>query len=290
MLQVSGMPFHPNGMLGIGYIENVIIQRMITDSSVHSYSSINELMFEVTLRKNIIESARAMKQSQAEFESFEKSRANSRYWHVTSNGGFQLRRGVTPSEAIQDIYNNSPLYAFECATAIVIIYYHAVLNSIGENLFNQHFSNLYLYSWHSDSDLGIRNITTDYFLPGDVVYFNNPDYNPETPWWRGENAVVLEDGTYFGHGAEIATAEQMIEALNSTRKPGSMQSSYLMNSAIRLSFKTLAKLAKLPRNDRAYKMSHVVIHHNESSISFERYLFYLYNTYNQTNYYSNPFS
>ena len=43
-------------------------------------------------------------------------------------------------------------------TAKVIIYYHAVLNSIGEYLFNQLFQNLYLYSWHSDPDLGIQSL------------------------------------------------------------------------------------------------------------------------------------
>src|SRR5699024_6217049 len=129
------------------------------------------------------------------------------------------------------------LYAFECATAIIVIYYHSVLSSIDEHLFNQLFPHLYFYSWHSDSDLGIQMIQTEHFLPGDVVYFRNPDFNPETSWWRGENAVVLEDGTYFGHGIGIRSAEQIIQTLNQARKPGSHQSAYLENIAKRLSFK-----------------------------------------------------
>ena len=60
----------------------------------------------------------------------------------------------------------------------------------------------------ADSELGIKPYYTNYIIPGDVVYFNNPDFDPLTPQWRGENAVVLEDGTYFGHGIGIATAEQ----------------------------------------------------------------------------------
>ncbi|WP_376766752.1 hypothetical protein [Peribacillus huizhouensis] len=40
--------------------------------------------------------------------------------------------------------------------------------------------NIYLYSWHVDPDLGIQSIHTDHFLPGDVVYFNNPDLDPES--------------------------------------------------------------------------------------------------------------
>ncbi len=288
MIQVAGMPFQQNGMWPSGSIERIIVQRMHEDSAIYSYQSIDELLFELKLRKNIIVSARAMNEGQARFEIFENSRGNSKYWYLTDAGGFQLRDDVRPSDAIQDIFNNSSLYAFECATAKVIIYYHAVLNSIGEYLFNQLFQNLYLYSWHTDPDLGIQSIHTDYFLPGDVVYFNNPDVNPETSWWRGENAVSLGDGTYFGHGLGIGTVEQIIGALNKTRKPGSNRSAYLTNVVVRPSFKHLAKFSMPSRGYSADKISHVVIHHNKSSISCNRYLFYLNQVYNQMTY-LNPF-
>ncbi|MFJ5624376.1 protein-glutamine gamma-glutamyltransferase [Peribacillus loiseleuriae] len=281
MIQLSGMHSQQSGMWPSGSMESVIIQQMQETPVVYSYQSIDELSFELKLRKNIIVSARAMNQGYAEFEIFANSYCNPQYWHLTNTGGFQLRHDVIPSDAIQDIYKNSSLYAFECATATVIIYYHAVLNSMDEHVFNQLFQNLYLYSWHVDPDLGIQSIHTDHFLPGDIVYFNNPDFDPETSWWRGENAVVLGDGTYFGHGLGMGTAEQMFQALNKERKPGSSQLAYLMNSVIRPSFKHLAKFSMLPRGYTAYKIQHVVIHHNENSISYDRYLFYLNKVYNQ---------
>ena len=159
------------------------------------------------------------------------------------------------------------------------IYYHAVLNSIGEYLFNQLFQNLYLYSWHTDPDLGIQSIHTDYFLPGDVVYFNNPDVDPKTPWWRGQNVVDLGDGTYFGHGFGIWTGEEMIQILNTKRIPESKNSAYLTNIVTRPTFKDLAKYSMLPRSYTA-KKQHIVIHHNKSSISSSQYLFYLNKVYN----------
>jgi protein-glutamine gamma-glutamyltransferase len=284
MIQLLGKPFQQSNAWPSDRIERIIIQRMHEDQIVYSYQSIDELSFELKLRKNIITSARAMNQGDAQFEIFTNSRCNSQYWNLTNFGGFQLRHDVIPSDAIQDIFKNSSLYAFECATAKVIIYYHAVLNSIGEELFNQLFQNLYLYSWHFDADLGIQSIHADHFLPGDVVYFNNPDVNPETSWWRGENAVVLEDGTYFGHGLGIMTSEQMIEALNKMRKPESHQSAYLMNSVTRPAFKHLAKLSILPQRFATYKFQHVVIHHNKSSIPYHQYLFYLNKVYNWINY------
>ena len=288
MIQVAGMPFQQNGMWPSGSIERIIVQRMHEDSAIYSYQSIDELLFELKLRKNIIVSARAMNEGQARFEIFENSRGNSKYWYLTDAGGFQLRDDVRPSDAIQDIFNNSSLYAFECATAKVIIYYHAVLNSIGEYLFNQLFQNLYLYSWHTILILEyspfIRIIS--YLEMLSILIIRT--VNPETSWWRGENAVSLGDGTYFGHGLGIGTAEQIIGALNKTRKPGSNQSAYLTNVVVRPSFKHLAKFSMPSRGYSADKIPHVVIHHNKSSISCNRYLFYLNQVYNQMTY-LNPF-
>ncbi|MGG3448732.1 protein-glutamine gamma-glutamyltransferase [Domibacillus aminovorans] len=275
MIQLSGKPFQRSDMWPSGSIESMIIQRMNKDTVVYSYRSIGELLFELKLRKNIILSAKAMNQSNVRFEVFAKSRCNPRYWHLTSTGGFLLRDGVKPSDAIQDIYRNSSQYAFECATAKVIIYYHAVLNLIGESLFNRLFQNIYLYSWHADPDLGITSNYTGHFLPGDVVYFKNPDFDPQTPQWRGENAVILGDGTYFGHGVGIKTAEQIIHALNRRRKPGTKQSAYLTNLVTRPSFKHLAKLSMSQGVYLNHKYQHIVVQHNESSISFDQYVFYL---------------
>lgn len=272
MIQLSGMPFQQGDLWSSGSIERMIIQRMIEDPVVYSYQSIGELSFELKLRKNIILSARAMNQSNVQFERFSNSRCNPQYWHLTSTGGFMLRNGVKPSDAIQDIYMNSSQYAFECATAMVIIYYHAVLNVLGESLFNQFFQNIYLYSWYTDPDLGKNVIYTTYFLPGDVVYFENPDFDPQTPYWRGENAIVLGDGTYFGHGIGIKTAEQMIHTLNQTRMPGANQSAYLTNTVARPSFNYLAKLSISQLGYSVHKFQHIV-HHNESSVPIDRYVF-----------------
>ncbi|MFC4022388.1 protein-glutamine gamma-glutamyltransferase [Oceanobacillus longus] len=281
MIQVSGIAFQQSNIWPPGSMERVIIQRMNQDPIVYSYSSIEELGFELTLRKNIIASARAMNNGQAQFEVFRTSYCNSEYWRLTSAGGFHLKDGVLPSVAIQDIFTNSSLYGFECAVAKVIIFYHAVLNSIDKDLFNQLFQNLYLYSWHFDPDLGIHTVNNNHYLPGDVVYFNNPDVNPDTSWWRGENAVDLGDGTFFGHGLGIRNAEQMIQALNEMRKPGSNRSAYLSNVIARPSFKNLANLSMYSRSLTSYKIQHTAIHHQESSISCDQYLFYLQQFYNQ---------
>lgn len=281
MIQLAGMPLQQSGMLHLDQTENDIFQRMQEDPIVYSYASMEELQFELKLRKNIIRSSRLMNQGESQFVRLINSRCNEKYWRLTNAGGFLLREGVKPSDAIRDIYENSALYAFECATAILIIYYHAVLNAMNEQVFNQFFQNLYLYSWHADSDLGIHTINTSYVLPGDVVYFNNPDFNPETPWWRGENAVVFEDGTYFGHGIGMENAEDMIQMLNNNRSPGSNQPAYLDSLVTRPAFHHLAKYVMSPQWVRTYKMQSILFHHNKTSISFDRYLYYLTNLFVQ---------
>ncbi|GAA0346438.1 protein-glutamine gamma-glutamyltransferase [Bacillus carboniphilus] len=274
MIHVTGMPFQPKE-LNVGNLEQVIAQKMLDSHVLYSYPSKNDLLFELNLRKNIIESARLMNNSEAEFNTFENARCNDNYWKLTSAGGFLLKPNATPSDAILDIYKNSSLYAFECATACIIIFYHAVLKSIGRPLFNYAFQDIYLYSWHADPDLGISTDYSDHFLPGDVVYFNNPDFSPQTPWYRGLNAVLMDDGKYFGHGFSIMTAEEVIDFLNQKRRPDSSEPAYLTRLRTKPSFDRLSGLTTYQRNHADYKKFHFVFHHNECSISFYNYLTYL---------------
>ncbi|WP_044795583.1 protein-glutamine gamma-glutamyltransferase [Bacillus cereus] len=280
MIQLLRMPFRQKDMCPSSIIKNITMKRLDEDLIIYSHRTIDELSFELKLREKIILSARAMNQSNVQFATFAKSRCNPQYWYLMNTGGFLLRDDVKPSDAIQDIYMNSSQYAFECATAKVIIYYHAILHLVGEYFFNQLFPHIYLYSWHFNPNLGLKTIYTNHFSPGDVVYFSNPDFHPQTPWWIGENAVVLEDGRYFGHGLGIKTAEQMIHALNQKRKPSTTQSAYLTNLVTRPDFIHLAKISMLQRNYVIHKYQHLVINHNESSISFDRYSFFLNTIYN----------
>jgi protein-glutamine gamma-glutamyltransferase len=275
MIQIAGVPFHLDEKWQLGNIEKKIVNTMNQAPVTYSYHFIGELLFELKVRKNIIKSAEEMNQSKAVFRSFKNARCNPKYWQLTATGGFLLKPGVKPTEAILDIYRNGPLYAFECATASIIIFYHAVLYTIGTRLFNSLFQNLYLYSWHTDSDLRIYTFYSNHFIPGDIVYFNNPDFNPRTPWFRGLSAVLLNDGKYFGHGFSVRTADQIIQELNKKRKPNSHQSAYLTTLVTRPSFNHLARLASLEGSQRANKWQHPIVHHNKSSIAYVQYLSYL---------------
>jgi len=210
---------------------------------VFRYSSLRHLQFEMFLRAAIVQAARDLNDSGVEFATFEYARCNERYWRLTPLGGFMQRPDVKPADAIRDIYRNGPLYAFECATAIPIVYYKAVLDVLGDETFNRLFQNLLLYSWNYDSDLGLiqERVSPERAFPGDVLYFNNPDFHPRAPEWQGVNVVMLDDDVFYGHGVGITSGLDIIIGLNMRRRPFSFRSAYLMDLIVYPDFEYLSR-------------------------------------------------
>ncbi|GAB7055858.1 protein-glutamine gamma-glutamyltransferase [Paenibacillus sp. YK5] len=222
----------PVDLYGMTPLEREIAEQKIRSGTPFHYESMESLRFELKLREAIVDSSVAMQRSGAVFRSFKKSFCNEAYWIRTENGAFQQRPFVRPTDAIRDIYVNGQLYGFECATAVIIVLYKAVLETIGTAAFDRLFANLYLYSWHHDSDLRLITVYGKRLaFPGDIVYFKNPDVDPEMIHWQGENAVKLNGDLYFGHGIGIMNAEGIISRLNRYRKPGSTVSAYLLDEA-----------------------------------------------------------
>ena len=108
------------------------------------------------------------------------------------------------------------------------------LRRIDLNQFNQLYQGMILYDWHFDDDLSLYTRRGNDYLPGDCLYFKNPDFNPETPQWRGENAISLGNGLYYGHGIGIKDANGIIEALHKKRRPGATESAFLLSQVTRL--------------------------------------------------------
>lgn len=130
----------------------------------------------------------------------------------------------------------------ECATAMIIVYYGALL-SVFKDKFDTTFPYIYLMNWHIIYPLiestGFPRPVKDILL-GDRCYFKNPDVNPETMWWQGENVIVLGDDLYYGHGIGIGDSDYFIDSLNENRKKDATKSAYLMDVAARPDFKLLA--------------------------------------------------
>jgi protein-glutamine gamma-glutamyltransferase len=232
---VETLPFHLSSK------QKEIFRYLKDSSEVHVYDQIRQLLFELILREHLINSAIALSESEVEFTIFQASKFNPRYWTKTPRG-YLLRPDVLPSNAINDIFQNGKEYSFECTTAIVVLFYYAVLQAIEEIAFNRLFSHLLVWDWSYDDDLGVvTKVGTD-FIPGDILYFYNPDYDNAV--WIGENVVFLGDKKYFGHGIGIGTAKEMIEALNTLRKKNATRSAHLIHQYSRLNFRYLSQFSK----------------------------------------------
>lgn len=221
--------------------QNEIYEYLDSSLTMFEYETASQLLFEIKLRENIVKASLKLKDSGVAFTSFTYSKFNPVYWTKFPQG-YLLKPNVQPSIAINDIYSNGQEYGFECSTAMVIIFYKAVLDSIRIADFNYLFRGLLVWNWNYDSDLAIITLEGNEFIPGDVVYFINPDF--DKPIWRGENAVYLGKGLYFGHGIGIGTAEEMVKALNTLRKEGAVTSAYMLQQHSRLNFKYLSQFSR----------------------------------------------
>lgn len=229
--------YRPNSM------QRDIITTMDLSKERYEYNSLNQLQFELQLRKDIVIAAEKINRGNMAFKTFPNSKCNLNYWNRTTEGGFILKDGVTPSDAIRDISINSYKYGTECATAMIIIYYQALLNIFADKFFNQLFPDIQLMNWHYIDkilvDVGYITKRSDYF-PGDRRYIVNPDVNPVKPEWQGENVMYLGDDIYFGHGIGIKNINEIISSLNKYRIEGANRTAYLLDSAARINFKDLA--------------------------------------------------
>jgi len=223
-------------------IERDIITKMDLSKERYEYNSLDELKFELALRKNIVIAAKKLNEGDMSFKTFRKSICNLHYWDRTDEGGFILKKGITPSVAIEDISINSSKYGTECATAMIIIYYQALLNIFSDKLFNEVFPKIALMNWHyiddKLEDVGYLERHSNY-LPGDRRYFSNPDVNPVKPEWQGENVIYLDNGIYFGHGIGVGNSDKIISELNEFRTEDAKTSAYILDSAARPDFKSL---------------------------------------------------
>jgi len=236
MILINGNPADTAALLSeypLNSPESEIIKILSDSERENRFPSKERLDFELKLRREIINTADALYKSRLSFEVFRESKCNPDYWDRMPDGGFALKSSVKPSDAIRDIFKNSQKYGTECATAMLIVYYKALLEVFGDEDFNSLFTNIYLMNWHRIEPrlraVGLMR-KAEVFLPGDRRYFKNPDVDPDTPEWQGENVIDLGGGMYYGHGAGKHRAETFVRLLNQNRTEGADETAYLMET------------------------------------------------------------
>ncbi|MGC7322599.1 hypothetical protein RBA16_24195, partial [Mycobacteroides abscessus subsp. massiliense] len=108
MITIAGKTVQPGdiGSYPAGSLEANILSAMAASQAKYSYSSPEELKFELRLRAETVASANQLVRSGLRFAVFRDSECNPDYWERTPDGGFRLKNGAEPAKAIGDIYQN----------------------------------------------------------------------------------------------------------------------------------------------------------------------------------------
>ncbi|MFJ7829149.1 protein-glutamine gamma-glutamyltransferase [Peribacillus sp. NPDC097284] len=236
MIKINHKPIDASQLLAGITNKNLstIIQLMAIYPTVFEFDTLEDFRFDLKIRMKAIQASVLLEESGAEFTILEDSLCNPQVWQLTKDRAFELWPNIPPHMALNDIFINGRLYSFECGTAILVVFYKAILDSIGPKNFDRIFPDLFLYNWHYHHHLSILVHEGMDYLPGDCLYFKNPDFAPNTPEWQGENAIMLGQNLFFAHGIGVTDQQEIITELNSNRIWGSMISAYLTTHIIQI--------------------------------------------------------
>lgn len=198
----------------------------------------------------------AMDRAGHAFELIKNHRCNAAYWTLESGSGvFKRKEGVSPSDALEDIFKNPSQYGFECATALVIVYYKAMYDLVGRADFDRLCKDVKIGPWAYEGDLsrlmvtegnGSREASPERratLRAGEYGYFMNWDVSAKgrDEGWQGENVIFLGGQRFYGHPFGIATEREIVSHLNEWRKPSARRSASLLDLRMNLSTDVLAE-------------------------------------------------
>ena len=95
MIILSGEPFDISQIINDytdNSIEGQILHTMADSSEKYRFDSLNQLKFELLMRKETVNAARALNKSRFSFANFHKSKCNPEYWDRMENGGIQTEK------------------------------------------------------------------------------------------------------------------------------------------------------------------------------------------------------
>lgn len=162
---------------------------------------------------------------------------DSRYWETCystytynnvdycSPKGWKVVKGKKTSEAIKSIFAATTPNFMECKSTLVVVYYKAILDTFGDEVFNKAFPNLFI-SWNDKLHLETLTLEKNPLLleegallleEGDWVYFEgHPGYDAvmgNSGLGRGENTIYMGNDKYSGLGCEEKTEEELKKRL-----------------------------------------------------------------------------
>lgn len=170
------------------------------------------------------------------------------HWQQEGGGTFHVRDGVRPSQALRDVFAHPDAYRFECATALVLVHYKAMLELVGDDDFDRMCPRLRVGPWETDEAF-VRHTRSEgdsaveaseerrrHFRAGDYGYIKNWDVSEKgaRAGWQGENVIALGDGRFYGHPFGVTTEDSIVQHLNTHRVEGAARPAGLLDLRMEL--------------------------------------------------------
>lgn len=207
----------------------------------------------------VVSACLEMHQAHHEFAIAPLQRFSGAYWRrdgrLQHHATFHLRPGVKASAALNDVFRNPDGYRFECATALVLVYYRAIQKLIGERDFDRIMGDLKVGPWEYEPDLarfllssgkGDRPATPErarQLKYGEYTYTKNWAVS----WWgwakgcQGQNQIRLDDDLYYAHSYALVGQGDIVARENGARVIGAKTSASMTDAQTRLDPKLLSK-------------------------------------------------
>ena len=218
---------------------------MVRDANGQVRALTDKEFREVQIRTHTVEGAKILDQAKQAgrglgfANDLRKTQANPQFWNVDQQGRMSLRQGVSPADAVDDVFNNPNAYTLDCAAASHVVGLRAIKNTIGAEDFNRTHDGLSIYGWQAErrgpggNMQTISKVTGNQndraqggLKAGDVGYFKNPD-NISTEW-QGENVISLGGDQYWGHPGGTKSSQGWVNWMNqNARTPYATREAFL---------------------------------------------------------------
>lgn len=170
----------------------------LTSDSLHVLNS-----FELILRRHICEAATNQFASGLQFNApytVANCSSTNVFWE-TNGVGISIKAGANTADAIENIFSSGATFGADCYSALVIVWYKAVLDTFeecspanGRSKFASSFSSITISSTNSTYPPNLGNQTYSSYRFGDWRYIDNPDFALSTPQFKGFNVIQMTDG------------------------------------------------------------------------------------------------
>jgi len=228
----------------------------------------DDLFGDLAFRQRVAQAARDLAASGASFSGCqENDSVNKDLWTLGYGGRMQVRKFLeagklgSPAVALKDIFEHGRRYGFECASAMMVLFHKAILDTVGDTIFDKMFTEpayLKIFRWElKDNDyLELEQIEQGKsdLVPGSHYYYKNPDASAANSAFGGENVVYLgsENGQrmFYAHGVcgakgtYLVSEDELIASLSSLRRMGATTAPFRDTFTYSIDAKRLAAKAQ----------------------------------------------